>query len=268
MSSKLHHSVKAYLFQLQSHGTYSFTLEGAFDAVNNSQTAIKRELARLTEKQKIKNIRQGFYIIVPPEYAGRGTMPVVLYIDGLMKFLKREYYVGLLSAGELHGAGHQKIQSSYVMTGLPALHDIHKNNVVIIFTSLKNWPTTGIVEKKTDTGMVRVSSLALTALDLIKHQKKLGGLSKISTVLGEIAEEVTQHDLESVIPIYPSFHAVQRLGFIWDRIFGYKELSDLVYEVVIMKPKEYTVLKTGLEKRGSYDPKWKIIENTTVEPDL
>ena len=125
-------------------------------------------------------------------FAARGTMPVVLYVDDLMKYLKRDYYVGLLSAGQLHGAAHQQIQVSYVMTELPALHDINKDKVSIIFTSIKNWPKSGITEKKTDTGMIKVSSPALTALDLIKYQKKLGGLNKISTVLEEIAEEVKE----------------------------------------------------------------------------
>ena len=101
-------SVKEYLFYLQTRGTYSFTLEGAFSIVDKSQTAIKREIARLSKERKVRSIRRGFYVIVPPEYAVRGTRPVDLFIDDLMNYLDRAYYISLLSAGQLHGAAHQK----------------------------------------------------------------------------------------------------------------------------------------------------------------
>jgi predicted transcriptional regulator of viral defense system len=60
-------------------------------------------------------IREGFYVIVPLEYASSGILPPEWFIDELMKFLRQPYYVGLLSAAAIHGAAHQQPQEFHVV---------------------------------------------------------------------------------------------------------------------------------------------------------
>ena len=57
-----------------------------------------------------------------------------------------------------------------------------------LFTSAK-WPTKIYWSKKSDAGNFKISSPALTAVDLIHHQTKLGGINRMLAVLEELAEE-------------------------------------------------------------------------------
>ena len=98
---------------------------------NLSDIAIKRSLNRLSVKGNIVSILKGYYLIIPPQYASRGILPPALFIDGLMKFLERPYYVGLLNAASFYGAAHQQPQEFYVFTVLPALLTTKRKGIKI-----------------------------------------------------------------------------------------------------------------------------------------
>jgi len=101
----------------QSWGKYTFNLSQIkCDFPDLSELAIKRALNRLSTKGRIVSVYKGFYVIVPPEYASRGVLPPMLFIDSLMQFAGKPYYVGLLSAAALQGAAHQQPQEFYVIT--------------------------------------------------------------------------------------------------------------------------------------------------------
>ena len=76
---------------------------------------LKRAFDRLSIKGRIISIYKGFYLIVPPEYASRGLLPPMLFIDSLMQYIGKPYYIGLLSAAALHGAAHQQPQEFFVV---------------------------------------------------------------------------------------------------------------------------------------------------------
>lgn len=78
------------------------------------------------EQIEIVNLRQGFYLILPPRYQNVGKLPVQLFIDTLFKSLEKEYYVAFYSASAIHGSSHQRIQQDYIITTPPALRNIQK----------------------------------------------------------------------------------------------------------------------------------------------
>ena len=92
-------------------GKYSFTTRGLHFELGISENALKKSLQRLKNQGAITRVRNGFYVIVTPEYRSKGIIPTSFYVNDLMKFLSRDYYVGLLNAASLHGAGHQQPQS-------------------------------------------------------------------------------------------------------------------------------------------------------------
>ena len=111
-----------FIENLQNQGKYTFSLtqiRKEFKSLSNS--ALQMGLNRLVKKNKIVSVHKGFYVIVPVEYASRGLLPVISFIDSLMAYLKRPYYVGLLSAAALHGASHQQAQEFFIVTNLPPL---------------------------------------------------------------------------------------------------------------------------------------------------
>jgi hypothetical protein len=101
----------------QSWGKYVFSLEQIrSDFPDITEQALILALTRLSTKGRVLSVYKGFYLIIPPEYTSRGLLPPMLFIDSLMKFVDKPYYVGLLSAAALNGAAHQQPQEFFVVT--------------------------------------------------------------------------------------------------------------------------------------------------------
>ena len=100
--------IDKYLVEVQSKGRYSITLKELRNNFNVSEKALNQNLFRLKTKNRISQIRKEFYVIIPPAYINRGMIPAAFFVDDMMKFLNKNYYVGLFSAAALHGAAHQQ----------------------------------------------------------------------------------------------------------------------------------------------------------------
>ena len=85
----------------------------------------------LIEKGRVYSAWRGFYVIVPDEHALKGFVPPIEYIESLMAYTGHKYYVGLLSAAAIYGAGHQQPQ---ILTVVTDSNDISsKRNTSILF---------------------------------------------------------------------------------------------------------------------------------------
>lgn len=67
---------------------------------------------------------RGFYVVVPEEYRLWKAVPQEVYLDMMMQYMGRTYYVALLSAAERHGAAHQAPMESQVMVEPPVLEEL------------------------------------------------------------------------------------------------------------------------------------------------
>lgn len=65
---------------------------------------IMNELYRLSRQKIIQSVYKSFYTVIPIQYSVRGIVPPTYYIDQLMEYLAKPYYISLLSAAEIHGA--------------------------------------------------------------------------------------------------------------------------------------------------------------------
>ena len=85
------------------------------------------------KKSRICSVRRNFYVIIPPEYLSQRILPPTLFIDDLMKFAEKPYYVGLLNAAGFYGASHQQPQEFFVVTVKPALRTVSVRGIIINF---------------------------------------------------------------------------------------------------------------------------------------
>ena len=262
-------SVDEFVNQLLRYEEYAFSFEELMVKSQKTEIALKRELSRLVEKGLLINLRKGFYIILPPRYQAMGRLPIELYIDKLFKYLNKTYYVSLFTASRFHGASHQKIQKDYVMTELPAVLDIEKEEISIHFFNASNWPKGNVVKRKSDAGAFYVSSPALTVVDLIQYHTKIGGLNRILANIEELIEEITVEDLQELLKWYPNRSTLQRFGFLLDELQIENKLAELILDHLKME-KYFPVLLTPIneQKPGSVDNRWKIDVNLTLETDL
>ncbi|MBO7465206.1 MAG: hypothetical protein J6T56_05070, partial [Bacteroidales bacterium] len=89
-------------------GKYTFTREEVVMAFPLMKPKVmSTTLSREVNKGRIMIPIQGFYVIIPEEYALRGVVPQSFYLDDMMRHLGRRYYVSMLSAASYHGASHQ-----------------------------------------------------------------------------------------------------------------------------------------------------------------
>lgn len=261
--------IENYLDQQQSRGIYSFSTDELRDKFKTSPRALIKAIQRLKLKGKIAQVRKEFYVIVTPEYSHRGIMPAWNYVDALMKYLKRDYYVGLLNAAAMHGAAHQQPQDFYVIMKKPPLRDIINKKTVIRFSIKKEWKKAEIIEKKTETGYVNVSSPELTALDLVFFQDSIGGLSRLATLLDELAEVIDAAKLVKAAKHYGQITTIQRLGYMLEKVLNNKEKADPLFDWVKEQKYFSTVLQPGKKARNSRtNNRWKIIKNASPKSDL
>jgi predicted transcriptional regulator of viral defense system len=179
-----------YIDKLQQHGSYSFTKLRAQRETGESDPALKLALWRLARKRRIVPVREGFYVIVPLEYASSEMLPPEWFIDDMMKFLQQPYYVGLLSAAAVHGAAHQQPQEFHVVVQ-KASRNIRVGRLFIRFFAKATLQTSAIERLKTPTGYMHVATPAVTALDLVTYASRVGGFERVATVLQELGEKLT-----------------------------------------------------------------------------
>jgi predicted transcriptional regulator of viral defense system len=268
------YKVRDWILDLPKRGKITFSMDDIhshFQAMNKN--TITSALRRLVEKGKIQSVWHGFYVVIPVEYELRGVVPPILYIDLLMKYLKRDYYIALLNAAVFYGAAHQQPQEFTIITDKGNFRDKLKNGVKINFITKKSISHSFTRKMTTKTGYVEVSSPELTAMDLILYQKEIGGLSRASTVLNELAEEMdfgnTQPDF---IEYFPTT-TIQRLGYILDEVLEYGELAKTLFEKAKQAGIKFrnTLLKPGIKTDDislyEQNETWKIIINETIEID-
>jgi predicted transcriptional regulator of viral defense system len=70
-----HSYLDKYLTEVRAQGRYTFTLDELKDEFALSYPALKQNLYRLKLKKEVAQIRQGFYVIIPPEYSKQGMLP-------------------------------------------------------------------------------------------------------------------------------------------------------------------------------------------------
>ena len=243
-------ALSGYVSGLLSTGQTVFTAEEAEQALGIGHGAFLDAAERLQRRKALLNPRQGFYVVVPPQYASWGAPPPAWYIDALMRREGQAYYVGLLKAAELHGATHQAVMEFQVITAkrLPRIR-AGRSMIVFYFRKDMDAVTAGIEDRKTDTGTMKVSSAALTALDLLRYPQASGGIDNIATVLSDLRQEIDPEQLAALSAVVER-PVVQRLGNLLDH-FDHDVLTEPMLEALRARG---SLPWTELDRKGSQDP--------------
>jgi len=267
IGNQTYNYLEEYIDGVRAKGRYAFTLEELKDKLDVTDKAILQSLYRLKVKNKIVQIRKGFYTILPVEYSRYGVIPSNMYLDDMMVSLKKDYYLGLISAAAIHGASHQQTMETFVITEKPALRDIKNKKLKINFLVKNEWNKEDIKKVKTEAGYINVSSPELTALDLLYYVEKLG-MNRVITILKELIEVIKPSVLAKTAKNYSQVAAVQRLGYLLEYQLENEKLSQAVYNTIADKKGVNIPLMPGKNKSGKTNTKWRIINNIKIESDL
>ena len=259
--------IEDHLRQIRSSGRLSFTWNELKIRFEISDNALNQRLYQLKSKGRIAMVRKGFYVIIPPEYSHYKMLPPSLFIDDLMKSIFKPYYVGLYSAAAFYGAAHQQPLEYTVVTLKPALRQIALDNLKIKFFVKNTWSESDILDKKTDSGYIKVSSPELTALDLL-YYTAYSGINRIATVLKELTEQMKPSDLYAASQHFPETASIQRLGYILDKELNQVLLSNSLKKALKNRKCSLVSLTSSLEKKGIIDKEWFVQVYVKIETDI
>lgn len=256
-----------YLDHLRMDGRYWLSRKEAIEVLQISDKAFKLAAHRLAVKGSLKRVRGDFFIIVPPEHRSIGALPAVWFIDALMKHLKQQYYIGLLSAAALHGVAHQQPMTFQVITNKPA-RDITVGQVLIEFNYKNNISPHFYQLKKTVSGMVQVSTPEMTAFDLVKYMNDAGQINHIATVLTELAEQLDAEKLAELLKKGDvEIATAQRLGYLLDILQLPIDLLPLEKELKKCKTSRRLLVVSSEQPVIEYNQRWHIEVNEQVQAD-
>ncbi len=249
---------------LLSHGQHSFTLAEAKAALERDGDAVRKGLERLARKGEVFSPSRSFYVVVPPEFRSWGTVPAAHFVDDLMRFLHRRYYVALLSAAELHGAAHQAPQVFQVMV------DRHLRDRDLGRTRLRFFAGAHVADAPTEqrnvpTGTIRLATRELTSVDLVENPASSGGIDNVVTVLAELGPLDGQ--LLAAASASRPRSVARRLGWLLTFLEADVDLEPL-RNVAAPREGAPTDLRAGAPRRGSVDHGWNVRVNVEVQPDL
>jgi predicted transcriptional regulator of viral defense system len=228
----------------------------------------------LQRRKHLLNPRRGFYVIVPPQFASWGAPPPPWYIDALMRHEHQAYYVGLLKAAELHGATHQAVMEFQVVAAkrLPKIH-AGRNMIVFYYRKDMRAVASGLEDHKTDTGTMKISTVELTALDLLRYPQAAGGIDNIATVLTDLGPKIDAAKL-AALSQKAERPVAQRLGYLLGRL-GHEERTEPMHAALKARG---SLTWTELDRKESRDPdfapepverndRWRVIVRRFPEVD-
>lgn len=251
---------------LPQSGRYAFSREEAARVSGASPAAVKMTLYRLERRGAIVRPRRDFLVVVPPEYRSAGSPPATWFIDDLMRHLGRRYYVALLTAAALHGAGHQKPMAFQVIAD-DGERDIEVGRVRIEFHVSTRVEAAAVVPMQTETGHMVVATPETVAFDLVHFPAASGYWSNIATVLTELAEKLDPKKLIAAAGRVARSDA-QRLGWLLSRV-GAVDLADAMAAELSGKRLQPIPLSRRRASEGApLDPRWRVLVNDDVEIDL
>jgi len=222
--------VRYWIDELSKKGRTTFSLKEVEDQFSEKpSSSVRRALARLSCTGRVHSVWRGFYAISLPEYGFDGIAPPIDYIDQLMCYLGKEYYVALLTAASLSGASHQAPHSFYVICD-SNMHAKNKNGVKLEPIYKKKMPDKYIFRINSRAASVRISSPELTAIYLIVYMKRAGGINHVATVLSELAESLDFMRVDTNFFNEVSAASVQRFGYLLDETLGEKAAVDHLYK--------------------------------------
>ncbi len=224
-------SLASYIVGRLAAGRLVFSREEAQVALGIGRGAFLDAAEKLQKRDRLLNLRQGFYVIVPPQYLNFGSPPPASFIDDLMRHESRPYYVGLLKAAELQGASHQAVMEFQVVTNRQ-MRDVQVGRSKIAFYFRKDMSAiaSGIEERKTDTGKMKISSVELTLLDLLRYPQASAGLDNILTVFSDLGSKLNPEGMGVLSRAFDR-SVVQRAGYLLD-LSGFAKHAEKLHALI------------------------------------
>jgi predicted transcriptional regulator of viral defense system len=233
-----------------------------------SADALRQALHRQQRKGRIVSASRGseHWVIVPLQDASAGAPPLETWLDAyLSKTLGLAYYVALLSAAEVYGASPQAVMVTHVMVP-KARRPVQVGRHRLVFFERSRIPDMPVAWHETMHGRFKVSTPALTALELVARQQMAGGIARVMEVLQGLLTDITGVDLSAALDALDEITTAQRIGVLLIRA-NQPDLADLVATWLETKRTRRIALSPGSSDACpcTLDVRFKVLVPDTIQ---
>jgi len=252
---------------LLSRGVSSVTTSDIAALLDVPKNHVPQRLAPLKKRNEIVLLANGLWAPVPPEYLTWGAPPAIDIIDAIARYLRVDYYIGWLSAAELHGASHHAPQVFQVAVSRALrVKNIGRSEIQFYHRDHLHLAASVMVELKN--GAVPISSKESTLLDIASDIGFVGGIDNAANLIIELCD-TSAPDINAICALsehYPA-SAVRRLGFITERFTDISEL-ELLKAISNRRNSGISLLDPQSDNTGSVDKTWRLKINREASPDV
>lgn len=261
-------SLRDWALALPAQGRFTFSTAEARDATGGSEAALAAALGRAEADRLIASPVRGFHVVLPLEDRGVGTPSWPLFLDPLMAHLALPYYVGLLTGASIHGASGQAAQVVQVVTARPR-RPVRHGRLAIEFVVRSAAATAPVELRTTPSGRMRVGTLEVIALDLVRYPAKAAGWGNVVSVLRDLAPSLRRNAMRAAMAVEPATSEIQRLGHLLERAGAGAVLPALEAELAERRV-GWVPLVPGEPSTGNAaerDGRWRVLVNVEPEAD-
>ena len=148
-----------------------------------------------------------------------------------------------------------------------------RNLIVFYFRKNMEAVMAGTERRKTDTGTMRISSAALTALDLLRYPQASGSIDSVATVLSDLGQTIDPEQLGTLSALVER-PVVQRLGHLLEHLGHDVRTGPMLESLRARGSLPWTELDRREVREPDFelepqrrDPRWRVIVRRVPEPD-
>lgn len=249
---------------LLARGRASITTPEVAQILQIPQDQVRRRLHAPARRGEWVSPARGLWIPVPPQYRLWGAPEGIEIVEALMGHLDSAYYVGWLSAAQIHGAAHQAPQVFQVATER-VVHDRRVGRTRFVFQTRSALGQVPTVRHPTRSGAAVVSSREATVLDVAADITLSGGIDNAATVIIELADDGLDLDTLAAAAALHSAAAIRRVGWTLDHLAGVD--TDAIHQLTERHTAAPSMLDPTGPTTGRLDPRWQIRVNRDVEAE-
>lgn len=256
------------LRKFQAEGRYCFSAQ-QFDELTGrapGSAASKAALVRLQAHGMVTPLARGsgLWLIVPPEHQDRRAPPVTWWLHDYLTEKEVSYHLALLSAAQAHGSSHFAVQETQIFVPA-ARRNLHVGLFRLRFFYKQSTAKAPTVTLRTEKSRLRVSSVATTLLDLLRHAPAVGGIEHVSFILGDLAPKLTKEDIDTSLTAAEDVAASQRFGHLLCTL-GHEKLATRVERWLSTRRMQQVPLDVSTRSvEGLVSRRWNVQVNTTLE---
>lgn len=230
-----------------------FVLEDVVEVLDCSYKNAKVIVERLAKKKWIVRIIKGKYLIVPLAAGVRGEYTEHEFI---IASLFEPYYIAYWTALNYYGFTEQVPNKIFVVIRKRIKdREILGTKFKFIYISEKKF--FGFSDISISNVRVKISDKEKTVVDCLDKPKYCGGIGEITKAIFFAKEELNFEKLTNYAIKIGNNAVIKRLGFILDFLsLNSKSLENRISD-------SYSILDPTKEKKGKYDPKWKLLVNVS-----